>query len=184
MLECWGKTLSGYNLDIVDLTSKTNLADKLSCRPNFKAAVVAEDRWKEAKRQAKDQRSLVQEASLEEARTSAELKKKREEAICICSAQLLDPWEQWLAATMRHQLPAEVQGSLSNANGLFATVTQQVDEKGEDDLSASMLEVFKSLLCKDETVQCFCTIYNMLKKQKQELTKQKGWEAYYVRDWA
>ncbi len=47
-LGCWWGTLSGYDLDIVYRTGKTNLADGLSCRPNYKAAAEAEDRLKQA----------------------------------------------------------------------------------------------------------------------------------------
>jgi hypothetical protein len=37
---CW-ETLSGYSLDIVYCMGKTNLADGLSCRPDYKAAAEA-----------------------------------------------------------------------------------------------------------------------------------------------
>ncbi len=47
----WWETLSGYDLDIVYQTGKTNLANGLSCRPDYKAAAEAEDRRKQAKQQ-------------------------------------------------------------------------------------------------------------------------------------
>ncbi len=46
-LGCWWVTLSGYDLDIVYRTSKTNSADGLSRRPDYKVAAEAEDRWKQ-----------------------------------------------------------------------------------------------------------------------------------------
>jgi hypothetical protein len=47
-LDRWWETLSGYDLDIVYRTGKTNSADGLKCRPNYKAAAEAEDRRKQA----------------------------------------------------------------------------------------------------------------------------------------
>ncbi len=47
-----------------------------------------------------------------------------------------------------------------------------------------MREVIKGLLGQDESVQRFCAVYNLLKKERQELAKQKGSEAYYAKDWA
>jgi hypothetical protein len=33
-------------------------------------------------------------------------------------------------------------------------------------------------------VRCFRAVYNLLKKERQELAKQKSREAYYANDWA
>jgi hypothetical protein len=43
-LGCWWETLLGYNLEIVFRTGKTNSADSLSRRPDYKATAEAEDR--------------------------------------------------------------------------------------------------------------------------------------------
>ncbi len=53
-LGCWWETLAGNDLDIVYRTGKTNSADGLSCRPNYKAAAEAEDRHKQAEKQTGD----------------------------------------------------------------------------------------------------------------------------------
>ncbi len=82
----WWETLSGYDLDIVYRTGKTNSADSLSRRPDYKAATEAEDRQKQAQQQTED--------SLEGAWSSAsELEEGREEVARISTAQLLGLWE-------------------------------------------------------------------------------------------
>ncbi len=45
-----------------------------------------------------------------------------------------------------------------------------------------MWDVIKGLLGRDQSVQCFCTVYILLKKKQQELAKLKGIEAYYTKD--
>ncbi len=47
-----------------------------------------------------------------------------------------------------------------------------------------MREVIKGLLGQDESVRRFRAVYNLPKKERQELAKQKGREAYYAKDWA
>ncbi len=122
----WWETLSGYDLDIVYWTGKTNSADGLSRRPDYKVAAEAKDRWKEAERQAGYDGDLAQAAQAEDRRKGAlegtESDEDCEEVVRICSAQLLEPWEQRLAATVRRRLPTAFHGSPSNAYRLFATV--------------------------------------------------------------
>ncbi len=48
---------------------------------------------------------------------------------------------------------------------------------------ASIWEVIKGLLVQDELVQPFRVVYNLPKKERQELAKQKSREAYYAKDW-
>ncbi len=96
-------------------TGKTNSADGLSCRPDYKAAAEAEDRRKQAEEQTGDSRESAQSSP-------AESEEGREEVARISTAQLLRPWEQRLAATVRRQLPMASQGSPGNACRLFATV--------------------------------------------------------------
>ncbi len=50
----WWETLSSYDLDIVYRTGKTNSADGLSRRPDYKAAAEAEYRRKQAEEQTGD----------------------------------------------------------------------------------------------------------------------------------
>ncbi len=45
-----------------------------------------------------------------------------------------------------------------------------------------MREVIKSLLGQDESVRRFRAVYNLPKKERHELAKQKGREAYYAKD--
>ncbi len=89
----WRETLFCYDLDIVYQTGKTNLADGLSRKPNYKAVAEVEDWQKEAERQAEDKRSLVQVRCPREVQTGTESEEDREEVIRICLAQLLEPWK-------------------------------------------------------------------------------------------
>jgi hypothetical protein len=117
----WWETLSGYNLDIVYRTGKTNSADGLSDRPDYKAAAEAEDYRKTAEEQTGD--------SSEGARSSAaESEEGCKEVARISTAQLLGPWEQRLVVTVRHRLPTAAQGSPGNASRLFATVVRQEED--------------------------------------------------------
>ncbi len=47
-----------------------------------------------------------------------------------------------------------------------------------------MREVSKDLLGQNESVRCFRVVYNLPKKERQELAKQKSREAYDTKDWA
>ncbi len=125
-----------------------NLADGLSSRSNYKAAVEAEDRRKETERQ------LEANWSMEYAHSSAdEWAESHEEVARVSTAQLLGPWEQLLAATVRRRLPIASQGSLHNVSRLFTTVVrQEEDQEKSGDLSPSMREVIKSLLGQDQSV--------------------------------
>jgi hypothetical protein len=80
----WWETLSGYDLDIVYRTGKSNLADGLRCRPDYKVAAEAEDRRKQSMDQKGD--------SPEGAKSSAgESEENHEEVARISTAQLLGP---------------------------------------------------------------------------------------------
>jgi hypothetical protein len=84
----------------------------------------------------------------------------------IRTAQLLGPWEQQLAATVHRRLPMASLGYPGYASRLFATVVQQEkDWNDSKNLSASMREVIKGLLSQDKSVRCFCTVYNLPKKE-------------------
>ncbi len=73
----------------------------------------------------------------------------------------------------------------SNACGLFVTVIrQEKDWEDSRDFLASMWEVIKGLLGQDKLEQCFRTVYDLPKKEQQELAKRKGKEAHYAKDWA
>jgi hypothetical protein len=82
------------------------------------------------------------------------------------------------------RLPVAAQGSPRNAHRLLATLIREEEAEGEKDLSPSMREVIKGLLGQDETVRRFRAIYNRPKKEREELAKQEGRDAYYARDWA
>ncbi len=165
-------------MDIVYQTGKTNSADSLSRRPDYKAAAEAEDRQNETERQSEANRSI------EDAHSSAgESDEGRQEVARISTAQLLGLWEQWLTVTVRRRLPMASQGSPGNACRLFAIVVRQEEDRNDsEDLSASMREVIKGLLGQDKLVQHFRAVYNLPKKERQELAKQKGREAYYAKD--
>ncbi len=121
----WWETLFGYDLDIVYRTGQTNSADSLSRRPDYKAVAEAKDHRKQAEKPTED--------SPEGARCSAaESEKGCEEVAHISMAQLLGPWEQRLAATVRYRLPMATQGSPGNANRLFTTVIGQEEEKDQN----------------------------------------------------
>ncbi len=44
--------------------------------------------------------------------------------------------------------------------------------------------MIKGLLGQGESVRRFCVVYNLPKKERHELAKQKSREAYYAKDWA
>jgi hypothetical protein len=123
----WWETLSGYDLEIVYRTGKTNSADGLSRRPDYKAAAEAADSDKQAN-------------------------ETREEVVRINAAQRLGPWGQRLAATVAGRLPVAAQGSPRNAHRLLATLIREEEAEGEKDLLPSMCEVIKGLLGQDKTV--------------------------------
>ncbi len=87
-------------MDIVYRTGKTNSADSLSCRPDYRAAAEAEDRRKKIERQSGANRSIEDAHS-----STGALEEGREEVTRISTAQLLGPWEQRLAATVCSLLP-------------------------------------------------------------------------------
>ncbi len=107
-----------------------------------------------------------------------------EKVVRINAARRLGPWGQRLAATVTGRLPMATQGSLHNVHGLLATLICEEEAEGEVDLSPSMREVIKGLLGQDETVRRFRAVYNRPKKERQELAKQEGRDAYHARDWA
>ncbi len=111
----WWETLSGYDLDIVYRTGKTNSADGLSRRPDYKAAAEAEDRRKQAEEQTGDSPECAQSSE-------GESEEGRKEVAHISTAQLLGPWEQRFAATVRRRLPMASQGYPGYAGKLFTTV--------------------------------------------------------------
>ncbi len=78
-LGCWWGTLSGYHLDIVYQTGKTDLADRLSSRPDYKAAAEVEDSWKQAEEQTGDSPKGAQSSV-------AESEKSRKEVARISTA--------------------------------------------------------------------------------------------------
>ncbi len=160
-LGCEWETLSSYNLDIVYRTGKTNSADGLSRRPDYKAAAEAEDCRKETERQPEANQSI------EDAHSSAgESEEGREKVARISTAQLLGPWEQQLAATVRRWLPMASQGSPGNASRLFTTVVRlEEDRESSRDLSPSMREMIKGLLGQDESMRRFRAVYNLPKME-------------------
>jgi hypothetical protein len=79
----WWETLSGYDLEIVYRTGKTNMADGLSRRPDYKATAEAEDRQKQVQETRAGESEKVRASESDEV---------REEAIRIDAAQLLGPW--------------------------------------------------------------------------------------------
>ncbi len=87
-------------MDIVYQTGKTNLADDLSRRPDYKAAAEAEDHRNETERQSEANQSIKDAHS-----SAGELEEGGEEIALISTAQLLGPWELRLAATVRCRLP-------------------------------------------------------------------------------
>jgi hypothetical protein len=171
----WWETLSGYGLEIVYSTGKTNLADGLSHRPDYKATAEAEDRQKHAQE--------TRAGESEEVRAS-ESDEVCEEMVRIDAAQLLGPWGQRLAATVCLRLPMAAQGSPCNAYRLLATLVRQEEAEGEKELSPSIRELIKGLLGQDETTRCFRAVYNLPKEERKELAKQQGRNAYYARDGA
>ncbi len=125
----WWETLSGYDLEIVYCTGKTNSADGLSRRPDYKATAEAEDRQKQAQKTRAGESGKARASVLEEARTGESKKIRagksegvREEAVRIDAAQLLGPWGQRLAATVCRWLLMAAQGSPCNAYRLLATL--------------------------------------------------------------
>jgi mRNA-degrading endonuclease YafQ of YafQ-DinJ toxin-antitoxin module len=171
----WWESLSGYDLEIVYRTGKTNLADGLSRRPDYKATAEAEDREKQA------QETCAGESEKVRAGKSDEI---REEVVRIDAAQLLGPWGQQLAVTVCHRLPMAAQGFLRNAYRLLATLVRQEEAEGERELSPSMQDLIKGLLGHDKTARCFRAVYNLPKGERKELAKQQCRGAYYARDWA
>ncbi len=119
--------------------------------------------------------------------SAAESEEGRKKVACISTAQVLGLWEQRLAATVRRRLPMASQGSPGNASRLFTTIVRKEKEKdwnNSGDLSLSMQEVIKGLLGQDKWVWRFRAVYNLPKKERQKLAKQKGREAYYAKNWA
>ncbi len=100
----WWETLSGYDLEIVYHMGKTNLADGLSCRPDYKAIAEAEDRQKQAQETRVGEPKEARTGESERVR-AGESDEVREEAVRIDAAQLLGPWGQRLAATVCRRLP-------------------------------------------------------------------------------
>jgi hypothetical protein len=125
----WWETLLGYNLEIVYCTGKTNSADSLSRRPDYKATAEAEDREKQAQETRTGESGKKRAGKSEEARTAVSEKvradesdKVREEVVHIDAVQLLGSWGQWLAVTVCRRLPMAAQGSKCNAYRLLATL--------------------------------------------------------------
>jgi hypothetical protein len=102
----WWETLSGYDLEIVYRTGKTNSADDLSCRPDYKATPEAENRQKQAQ---ETRASESEEAHTNESEKvcGGESDEVREEAVHIDAAQLLGLWGQRLATTICRWMPIE-----------------------------------------------------------------------------
>jgi hypothetical protein len=78
---------------------KTNSADGLSCRPDYKATAEAEDRQKQAQETHAGKLGKAHAGESEEARTgesekvrTGESDEVREEVVRIDAAQLLGPW--------------------------------------------------------------------------------------------
>jgi hypothetical protein len=80
----WWETLSGYHLDIVYQTSKTNSVDCPSHRPDYKAAAKAEDHWKQAEERTGGSQECAQSSE-------GESEEGRNEVARISTAQLLRP---------------------------------------------------------------------------------------------
>jgi mRNA-degrading endonuclease YafQ of YafQ-DinJ toxin-antitoxin module len=179
----WWETLSGYDLEIVYRTGKTNSTDGLSRRPDYKATAEAEDRQKQAQETRASESEETHTGESEKVR-AGESDGVRKEAVRIDTAQLLGPWGQLLAATVCRRLPMAAEGSSRNAYRLLATLVKQEDAEGEKELSPSMRELIKGLLGQDETARCFCAVYNLPKEERKELVKQQGRNAYDARDWA
>ncbi len=181
----------GYDLEIVYCTGKTDTADGLSCKPDYKATAEAEDRRKKAQETRGGESGKARAGQSEEART-AELEEVcadepdgvREEVVRINMAQLLGPSGQQLPTTVCRRLPMAARGSLRNAYGLPITLVRQEQAEGEKELLLSIRETIKGLLGQDETAQHFCTVYNLPKEKRMELAKQQGRDAYYARSWA
>jgi hypothetical protein len=174
---CWWETFSGYGLAIIYWTGKTNTADGLSGRPDYKAVADAEDRRKQAKGQAGESQKGTHSSA-------AELDEGHKEVARISTAKLLGPWEQQLVPTVSHRLPVASHGSLCKVHRLFKTVFRQEEkqEASRVDLLPSMLEVIKGRLGQNEAVQHFCAVYNLPKNEQQELANQNGRKAYYAGD--
>jgi hypothetical protein len=190
-LGCWWETLLGYNLEIVYCTGKTNSADGLSCRPDYKTTAEAEDREKQAQETCIGESGKACASESEEACTAeseevrvGESGEVHEEVVRINAAQLLGLWGQQLAATVCRRLPMAAQGFLRNAYRLLATLVRQDEAEGEKELSPSMRELIIGLLGQDKTARCFCAVYNLPKVEPSELAKQQSRNAYYARDWA
>ncbi len=87
-LGCWSETLSGYDLDIVYWTGKTNSADGLSHRLNYKVAAAAENPRKEIEMQS------VADQTIDNVHSSIGKEEEGCEKVArISIAQLLGLWK-------------------------------------------------------------------------------------------